>query len=106
MSKKINYTKNDLIEIIHNKIFVPRDKIKIMVDVMLDSMNDIFNKKQSNIRLEIRNFGIFEIKPTKAKPKARNPKTNEIVYVPPRRKIGFKAGKKLNNKLKKEWNVK
>ena len=106
MSKKVNYTKNDLIEIIHDKIFVPKDKIKTMVDVKLDSMNDIFNKKKSNIRLEIRNFGVFEIKPTKAKPKARNPKTNEIVYVPPRRKISFKPSKKLSNKLKKEWNAK
>ena len=77
-----------------------------MVDVMLDSMNDIFNKRKSNIRLEIRNFGVFEIKPTKAKPKARNPKTNEIVYVPPRRKISFKPSKKLSSKLKKEWNAK
>ena len=106
MSKKVTYTKNDLIEIIHDKIFVPKDKIKTMVDVILDSMNDIFNKKKSNIRLEIRNFGVFEIKPTKAKPKARNPKTNEIVYVPPRRKISFKPSKKLSNKLKKEWNTK
>ena len=106
MAKKVTYTKNDLIEIIHDKIFVPKDRIKLMVNVMLDSMNDIFKKKQSNIRLEIRNFGIFEVKPTKAKPKARNPKTNEIIYVPPRRKISFKANKKLSKELKKEWNVK
>ena len=31
--------------------------------------------------------------------------TNEIVYVPPRRKISFKPSKKLSNKLKKEWNA-
>ena len=67
-------------------------------------MNDIFIKDQSKIRLEIRNFGVFEIKTTKAKPKARNPKTNEIIYVPSRRKINFKPGKKLSIKLKKEWN--
>ena len=106
MTKKVTYTKNDLIEIMQNKISVPKDRIKLMIDIMLDSMNDIFKKKQSNIRLEIRNFGIFEIKPTKAKPKARNPKTNEIIYVPPRRKISFKASKKLSKKLKKEWNEK
>ena len=104
MAKKITHTKNDLIQIIHDKISVPKDRIKLMVDIMLDSMNDIFKKKQSNIRLEIRNFGIFEIKPTKAKPKARNPKTNEIVFVPSRRKISFKPGKKLSENLKKEWN--
>ena len=71
MPKKVTYTKNDLIEIIHDKISVPKDRIKTMVDVMLESMNDIFNKRKSNIRLEIRNFGVFEIKPTKAKLIAR-----------------------------------
>ena len=50
------------------------------------------------------NFGVFEIKKTKPKPKARNPKTNEIIYVPSRRKISFKPGKELSLKLKKEWN--
>ena len=104
MPKKVTYTKNDLIEIIHDKISVPKDKIKTMVDVMLDSMNDIFMKDQSHTRLEIRNFGVFEVKKTMPKPKARNPKTNEIIYVPSRRKISFKPGKELSLKLKKEWN--
>ena len=106
MSEKITYTKNDLINIVNEKISMPKDNIKFITNIILESMNDIFQKKQSNIRLEIRNFGIFEIKPTKAKPKARNPRTNEIVYVPARRKIAFKPSKKLDKKLKKEWNVK
>ena len=76
----------------------------------VENIVDLFFKKiflalQNNQNIEIRNFGIFEVKPTKAKPKARNPKTNEIIYVPPRRKISFKASKKLNKKLKKEWRV-
>ena len=104
MSNKITYTKNDLVNLIYESLDLPKDKIKIILEVILDSMNDIFMKDQSNIRLEIRNFGVFEIKTTKAKPKARNPKTNEIIYVPSRRKINFKAGKKLSIELKKEWN--
>jgi len=35
----------------------------------------------SEVRIEICGFGVFEGKTTKAKPKARNPKTGEIVYV-------------------------
>jgi nucleoid DNA-binding protein len=46
---------------------------------------------------------VFEVKPTKAKPRARNPRTNEEVYVPPRRKIHFKAGKVIREVLQKEW---
>ena len=104
MSKKKTHTKSDLIDLVSNSLDLPKDKIKLIVNVVLDSMNDIFMKNQSNIRLEIRNFGVFEIKKTKPKPKARNPKTNEIIYVPSRRKISFKPGKELSLKLKEEWN--
>ena len=57
-------------------------------------------------KVELRNFGVFEIKPAKAKPRARNPKTNEEVFVPPHRKIHFKAGKKIKAELKKEFHPK
>ena len=65
----------------------------IMRDMLMDTDNDL-------VRIEIRNFGVFEVKPTKAKPKARNPRTNEVVYVPPRKKTHFKPGKMLKDYLK------
>jgi predicted secreted acid phosphatase len=40
------------------------------------------------------------VKKTKPKPKARNPRTGEIIYVPARRKTHFKAGKLLKDVLK------
>ena len=104
MPDKITYTKKDLINSIYEKINMTKNKIQIIVEIVLDSMKEIFIKDQSETRLEIRNFGVFEVKKTKPKPKARNPKTNEIVYVPSRRKISFKPGKKISKKLKKEWN--
>ena len=105
MSKN-NFTKKDLINSVYKKVDLPKVKIKIILDIFFDNMTDIFKKNQSNTRLEIRNFGIFEVKPTKPKPKARNPKTNKVIYVPSRRKISFKPGKDLSKNLKKEWNDK
>ena len=52
------------------------------------------------VRIEIRDFGVFEVKKTKAKPRARNPKTGEIIYVPARRKTHFKPGKLLKEAMK------
>ena len=37
---------------------------------------------------------------TKAKPKARNPKTNEVIYVPAHRKTHFKPSKLLKEFLR------
>lgn len=49
-------------------------------------------------RIELRNFGVFEIK-TRAARKARNPKTNETVMVPPKRVITFQPGKNVASKV-------
>ena len=61
----------------------------------------ILLKSENFFRVEVRGFGVFEIKPTKARNNARNPKTNEIIKVPTRRKISFKPGKILDKQLKK-----
>ena len=52
-------------------------------------------------RIEIRGFGVFQVKNTKPKPAARNPRTGEIIYVPARRKTHFKPGKLLKDALHK-----
>ncbi|MCH8031116.1 MAG: integration host factor subunit beta, partial [Bacteroidetes bacterium] len=53
------------------------------------------------VRIELRDFGVFEVKKTKAKPKARNPKTNETVFIPSRRKTHFKPSKLMKEALQK-----
>ncbi|MBT6871506.1 MAG: integration host factor subunit beta [Candidatus Marinimicrobia bacterium] len=77
--------------------------MKLAVDSVLETMCGMLTEDQSNIRIELRNFGVFEVKPTKAKPRARNPRTNEEVYVPPRRKVHFKPGKIIREVLQQEW---
>ena len=102
--KPVNYTREDIIRRAGDKLNLTHDEMKIILDTTLDIMTEILTKKQSRIRIELRNFGIFEVKPTRAKPRARNPRTNEEVYVPPRRKIHFKPGKIIRQELQQEWN--
>ncbi len=45
-------------------------------------------------RIELRNFGVFEIKRRKAR-RARNPRTDEPVMVNPKNVITFQAGKNV-----------
>ena len=73
-----------------------------MVEIVLDSIKQHLLKSDKNFRIEIRNFGVFEVKPTKPRDKARNPKTLKIYKVPARRKLTFKAGKIIKAELKKE----
>jgi len=71
-----------------------------IVDGVFTSLRQFMAEADPEVRIEIRDFGVFEVKKTKPKPKARNPKTGEIIYVPARRKTHFKAGKLLKDVLK------
>jgi nucleoid DNA-binding protein len=71
------------------------------VDDFFDILRGYLIEDKPYVRIEIRNFGVFESKPTKAKPKARNPRTNEEIFVPAHKKTRFKAGKILKEHLKK-----
>ena len=102
----ITYTRKDIVRRVADQLGLGDKEVKVILDEILETMSGIFLEEHPVTRLELRNFGVFEVKPAKAKPKARNPKTNEIVYVPPHRKIHFKAGKILKNELKKEYHPK
>ena len=101
--KAINYTREDIIRRAGDKLNLTHDEMKLILDTTLEIMAEMLIEERSRIRIELRYFGIFEVKPTKAKPRARNPRTNEEVYVPPRRKIHFKPGKIIRQELQQEW---
>jgi len=50
-------------------------------------------------RIEVRGFGVWEVKKTNPRPNARNPMTGKQVSVPARRKVHFKPGKELKTVL-------
>ena len=62
---------------------------------------EILSEANPEVRVEIRGFGVLGVKKAKAKPKARNPKTNEVIFVPPHQKAFFKPGKLLMRSLQK-----
>lgn len=97
---KKTITKKDVAKrtakIVGEKIYLA-EKI---VDGVFTSLREFMAEAEPEVRIEIRDFGVFEVKTTKPKPKARNPKTGEIIYVPARRKTHFKAGKLLKDVLK------
>jgi len=74
---------------------------KTVVDAVFNSMRDIMMNADPKVRIEIRDFGVFEVKKTNPKPNARNPRTGGSISVPARKKTHFKAGKVLKTVLKK-----
>ncbi len=96
----VTYTKKDVTQRVAEKLGVPVSQMKRSVDAVFETLREIMSQDHRRMRVEIRNFGVFEVKPTKAKPRARNPRTNEEVYVPPRRKSHFRPGRLLKQVLR------
>jgi nucleoid DNA-binding protein len=52
-------------------------------------------------RIELRNFGVFEVKQRKSR-KARNPRTGARVDVPPKNVVTFQPGKTMEKRVRDE----
>ena len=96
----ITYTKRDLVRKVAEQMDEPMVQSEPWVEAVLVAIRETMMSADPTCRIELRDFGVFEVKKTKAKPRARNPKTNEEIYVPARRKTHFKPSKLLKEFLK------
>ena len=96
----MTYTKRDIVRRVAEAKGQHMIKVEPWVDAVIVAVREIMMSANTECRIEIRDFGVFEVKETKAKPKARNPKTNEVIYVPAHRKTHFKPSKLLKSFLR------
>ena len=94
-------TKKDVVKRTAKLVGEKISDTEIIVDSVFKALRQIMSEANPEVRIEVRDFGVFEVKKTKAKPKARNPKTGEIIYVPAHRKTHFKPGKMLKGVMRR-----
>ena len=70
------YTKRDIARIIGQRLDISIRKSVIYTDEVFKAVKELLCEERDYIRVEVRNFGVLESKPAKAKPKARNPRRN------------------------------
>jgi integration host factor subunit beta len=88
-------TKSELIELISNKIKLPKGKAEQIVNTIFDSMVDALKRGEG---IEIRGFGSFTVREYKSY-EGRNPRTGSPVHVAPKRLPFFKVGKELRERV-------
>jgi integration host factor subunit beta len=84
-------TKADLINVITEKANLQHKQAELVVNMVFDMMSDALKKDD---RIEIRGFGSF-VNRSYGSYQGRNPKTGQVVQVPPKRVPFFKVGKEL-----------
>ena len=82
-------TKKDIVRQIADEVDVPQIKCKRIV---LETFKAIIATLIAEGRIELRNFGVFEVRRRKGR-KAHNPRTGEAVSVEPKNVVTFQAGK-------------
>jgi integration host factor subunit beta len=92
-----NVTKKEIVKKISEDINLTQLKTKDIVQRTLDA---IIQTLVSEGRIELRNFGVFEVK-QRAPRKARNPRTGDKVYVPSKNVVTFKPGKEMEELVRK-----
>ena len=83
-----------------------KDKNPKLSKKILEIIFDNFFKKISlslveKKVIEIRSLGTFFVKEIPEKKRARNPKTGELIYVPKKNKVRFRASKRLKELINK-----
>ena len=102
-------TKKEIVKTISEEIGLTQLKTKEIVQKTFDAIVDtLVEDTKANLsrggdgalgRIELRNFGVFEVKRRAAR-KARNPRTGEKVFVAEKFVVTFKPGKEMEERVR------
>jgi integration host factor subunit beta len=90
-------TKKEIVKTISEEIGLTQLKTKEIVQKTFDAIVETLVEEG---RIELRNFGVFEVKKRAAR-KARNPRTGQRVDVPEKFVVTFKPGKEMEERVRK-----
>ena len=94
-------TRKDIIRVISQEIGLTQLQTRQIVQKTLDA---VVNTLVAEGRVELRNFGVFEVRWRKAR-QARNPRTGEKVMVPKRCTVTFKPGQALEERVESKSRI-
>jgi len=89
-------TKKEIVRSISEELGLTQLKTKEIVQKTFDAIIETLVEDK---RIELRNFGVFEVK-CRAARKARNPKTGKEVMVEKKYVVTFKPGKEMEQRVR------
>ncbi|MGH9327727.1 MAG: HU family DNA-binding protein [Terriglobia bacterium] len=85
--------KHDIVTEVVERTGVTKTKAEIAVETVFNAMKQALSKGD---RIELRGFGVFNVRPRKTGV-GRNPRTGQEVSIPPGKAVRFKPGKELQS---------
>ncbi len=85
--------KADLVERVAREADITKVRAEVAVEAIIDTLKAALARGE---RIELRGFGVFEVKPRK-RGVGRNPRTGEEVAIPAGKTTRFRPGKALGD---------
>ncbi len=89
--KENRMTKKDIVAEVVNRTGLSKTEAEVAVETVVETMKRSMERGE---RIEVRGFGVFDIRPRKTRV-GRNPRTGKEVIIPPGKAVRFKPGKGL-----------
>ncbi len=91
--QEVHVIKLDIMNEVVTRTGITKTKAEMAVETVFESMKKALAKGE---RIELRGFGVFNVKPRKTDI-GRNPRTGAEVSIPPGKAVRFKPGKELQS---------
>lgn len=88
-------TKKEIVRAVSEEMELTQQATKAIVQKTFEVIIEMLCQEK---RIEIRNFGVFEVRQRKPR-KARNPKTSQQVVIPARMVVSFRPGKVMEDRV-------
>jgi len=75
-----------------------KSQLETIIDTFFQSIEDALKEKKS---VFLRGFGTFFVKEIKEKYSARDPRNGQLIYVPKKNKVRFRASKNFKDFINK-----
>lgn len=89
-------TKKDIVLKVSDDTNIKQIEVKAVVQKTFNCIVDALARGE---KVELRNFGIFKVKERRSRT-GRNPRTGQVVPVPPRKVAVFKPGLEMKKKVR------
>lgn len=93
------FTKADIVDAVYDHTGMNRKEISTVIDLVIDEIKTALLER---CVIELRGFGTFEVKMRKARLRARNPRTGEIISIRSHGNVTFRPGRELKQDV---WTI-
>ena len=90
-------TKADPVEIIFEKVGLPKKEAQTVVESIFDTIMQAFKDGEG---VKLSEFGAFSVRQKRSR-RGRNPKTGDEIEITPRRVLTFRASNQLKDPIEK-----